>query len=78
MYARIRKARLIAVESFYLAGLGDAVASIHQVAEKGASRRLGFRCREFSETQSVPLLILENPICGGNPIHNGPGLCTNS
>src|SRR5215216_5582200 len=32
----------------------------------------------FSETQSVLLLILENPICRGNPIRSGPGLCTNS
>jgi hypothetical protein len=36
-----------------------------RVAEKGSSRRLGFRCTEFSETQSVPLLILEEPICRG-------------
>src|SRR5829696_6129047 len=37
--------------------------SIHRAAEKAHSRKLGFRCGAFSETQSVPLLILRNPIC---------------
>ena len=32
-----------------------SVASIHRAAEKGCSRKLSFRCREFSETQ-FPLL----------------------
>src|SRR5215213_9475367 len=49
-----------------------------RAAEKGYSRKLSFRCTEFSETQSVPLLILKNPICRGNPIRSGLGLCTNS
>ena len=52
--------------------------TIHQVAENTPSRQPGFRCTEFSETQSVLLLIRENPICRGNPIRSGPGLCPNS
>src|ERR687890_98604 len=37
-------------------------------------------CREgkFSETHFVPLLILGNPICRGNSMRSGPGLCTNA
>jgi hypothetical protein len=29
--------------------LGDADAFIHPIADKGSSRKLGFRCMEFSE-----------------------------
>src|SRR5215204_1821995 len=55
-----------------------APALIHRAAEKGVSRNLSFRCEAFSETQSVPLLILGNPICRGNPMRSGPGLCRNA
>src|SRR3954470_5934926 len=49
-----------------------------RIAEKGCSRKLGFRCKEFSETQVVPLLILRAPICRGNPMRCGLGICTNA
>src|SRR5829696_9924493 len=52
-------------------------ASIHRESEKAHSRKLSFRCREFSETQFVALHILRNLICRGNPMHSGPDLCTN-
>jgi hypothetical protein len=45
--------------------LDRRVVSIHRVAEKKSSGKLGFRCKEFSETQHIPLLILLNPICRG-------------
>src|SRR5215207_839318 len=58
--------------------LGAAVASIHRAAEKAHSRKLSFRCREFSETQPVALVITGNPICRANPIRSGLRLCTNA
>jgi len=36
---------------------------IHRVSDNAEGRKLSFRCREFSETQYIPLLILGNPIC---------------
>jgi hypothetical protein len=42
----------------------EGVASIHRDAEKGCSRKLGFRCTEFSETELPEMEILGNP---GNP-----------
>src|SRR5215207_4344080 len=42
------------------------------------SRKPGFRCREFSETQFVVLVILGNPICRANPLRRGLGLRTNA
>src|SRR5215216_2445278 len=59
-------------------GPGQRACLYSRAAEKGSSQKRGFRCTEFSETQSVLLLILENPICRGNPMRGGPGLCTNS
>jgi hypothetical protein len=43
-------------------GSQDDVA-VRRVSETRGSRNLSFRCTEFSETQSVLLLILEAPIC---------------
>src|SRR5829696_4358512 len=57
---------------------GCPVASIHSIAEKRNSRKLGFRRTEFSETQPVPLLILGNPIYRGASIHSGLGLYANA
>jgi hypothetical protein len=34
---------------------------IHSIAEKGYSRKLNFRCMEFSETELPISLILGNP-----------------
>jgi hypothetical protein len=31
------------------------VTSIHPVADKGSSRKLGFRCKAFSETQRMKM-----------------------
>src|SRR5918995_6638784 len=53
-------------------------ASIHRIAEKGCSRKPGFRCTEFSETQFVLLLILGSPIYKGNSMRSVLGLCTNA
>src|SRR5215208_7448600 len=58
-------------------GVGGSTLD-QRASEKSSSRKLGFRCKEFSETQSVPLLILGNPICRANPIRSGLGLCTNA
>ncbi len=41
--------------------LGVAVTSIHRAAEKRSSRKPGFRCKGFSETQYLLLLMLESP-----------------
>src|SRR5215211_8993802 len=49
-----------------------------QASDIRASRKLSFRCKEFSETQLVALVILENPICRANPILRGLGLRTNA
>jgi hypothetical protein len=46
--------------------------------EGGCSRKPGFRCIEFSETQFVPLFILGNPIYRGNSMLSGLRLCTNA
>jgi hypothetical protein len=43
-----------------------------------SSRKLGFRCMEFSETQFMLLLILRSPIYRGNSMRSGLGLCTNA
>jgi len=43
------------------------------VSGKRASRKLSFRCKEFSETQFMPLLIIENPICRSNSMRSGRG-----
>jgi hypothetical protein len=37
-------------------------------------RNWGFRCKGFSETQFLALLILGNPICRGSSVRSGPGL----
>src|SRR5215207_8817206 len=50
------------------------VASTHQAVEKKSSRKLGFRCTEFSETQYMSLSVLINPICRGNTMRSGPVL----
>src|SRR5215217_3185454 len=47
-----------------------------RVSERGYSRKPSFRCREFSETQSVALVILGNPIYRANPLLSGLGLHT--
>jgi hypothetical protein len=45
-------------------------------AERRSSHKLSFRCMEFSETQSVTLLMLGNPIYRGSIRCSGLGLHT--
>jgi len=40
------------------------LAFIHSIAEKGYSRKLGFRLEGFSETELPVLDILGNPVSG--------------
>src|SRR5215212_8806016 len=49
-----------------------------RISATSSSRKLSFRCREFSETQLGALAILGNPICRANPVQSGQGLCTNA
>src|SRR5215203_7077526 len=56
----------------------ERYAFIHPASGMSSSRKLSFRCKEFSETQSVALVILGNPICRANPIRSGLGLRTNA
>src|SRR5215203_6613145 len=51
---------------------------MHRIAANLHSRKPSFRCREFSETQFVALVILGNPICRANPIRSGLRLSTNA
>ncbi len=59
-------------------GVWWVAPSIHRASGILHSRKPSFRCTEFSETQFVPLLILGNPICRGNSMCSGLGLCTNA